>query len=186
MAVDVVIKPIGVIHTPYKKDGFTPNQPIDRDEGECVVELAPEFEAALSGLARFSHVYLVSYLHEQEPDWDERARPPWAKGVEVGLFASRSARRPNKIGLSIARLKRIEGNKLITSLLDVYDGTPLLDVKPYLKGLDAREDANNGWVDDLGDAGHILQHLRGAKHEHHDHHHGHDHRRHHDEKTKNK
>ena len=85
--------------------------------------------------------------------------------MEVGLFASRSPVRPNPIGLSIVRLKRIEGNVVYTSGLDVFDGTPLLDIKPYIKGLDSKDDANYGWIKELDDKDHLLLHIKGIPHE---------------------
>jgi tRNA-Thr(GGU) m(6)t(6)A37 methyltransferase TsaA len=100
---------------------------------------------------------------------DMKAHPPWFKGEGVGLFASRSPNRPNLIGLSIVKLRKIEGNVVVTSLMDALDGTPLLDIKPYFAELDAKEDANYGWLDEDGRE-HLMLHIRGIPHgDHHDH-----------------
>jgi tRNA-Thr(GGU) m(6)t(6)A37 methyltransferase TsaA len=75
--------------------------------------------------------------------------PSWAKGARVGLFASRSPRRPNPIGLCVVKLREIRDNVINTDRIDAYDGSPLLDVKPYLEAVDSRPGAGNGWIDEL-------------------------------------
>ena len=179
----IVLRPIGVIHTPYQAGRFAPEQPLERTEGEARIELLPEYEQALADLAKFSHLYVLYYLHLGAGEWGPVVAPPWAQGKRVGLFASRSPARPNRLGLSIVRLREVQGATLVTDPLDVYDGTPLLDVKPYFKGLDCRPEANNGWVDELHEPDHLLEHLRGLPHDHphhpHGHHHNHRPRHHH-------
>ena len=92
--------------------------------------------------------------------------PPWSQGTTVGLFASRSPRRPNPIGISVVRVKKIVDNEIFTSGLDVFDGTPVLDIKPYLKDLDSKADADYGWIADSGsDMDHLLLHIKGVPHE---------------------
>jgi len=92
--------------------------------------------------------------------------PPWTPDTKVGLFASRSPARPNPIGISIVRVKKITGNEIITSGLDVFDNTPLLDIKPYIKDLDSKNDANYGWLDDLeSNKQHLLLHIKGIPHD---------------------
>lgn len=93
------------------------------------------------------------------------AEPPWAGGLRVGVFASRSPRRPNPIGLSIVRVLGVEENEVITSGLDAFDGTPILDIKPYIRDLDSKADANYGWVEDLEDREHLTLHIRGIPHD---------------------
>ncbi len=169
----VELTPIGRIRTPFEPDGFCPSQPVEREQGEARIELLEQYLPALADLDRFSHIFVLFYLDRgrgQKPT----ARPPWAKGREVGLFASRSDRRPVPIGLSSVRLKRIEGPVLVTNLIDAFDGTPVLDIKPYIPALDAKQDANHGWIEDLDGWWHMLEHVRGLPH-HHDHGHGHDH-----------
>jgi len=169
------LRPIGVIHTPYDED-FAPHQPVERDEGTSTLVLDPDLEPALADLERFRYIYVLSLLDRQDGPPEHRVKPPWARGREVGLFASRSPSRPNPIGVSIVRLVKVEGNVVTTSLLDVFDGTPLLDIKPYIRGLDSKHDADMGWISDLDGGAHALEHARGVPHHHdHDHGHGHDH-----------
>jgi len=194
MSDKIELMPIGVIHTPYKEGGFVPRQPLEREDVESTIEIDSEYEAGLADLAKCSHIYVIFYLHKREGDWKPTAHPPWAKGKEVGVFASRSPRRPNPIGLSLVKLRKIEGNVLFTDVLDAYDGTPVIDIKPYFRDMDAREDANNGWAEEVEGYEHQMQHLRGLPHDHshdhgeghsqghehddghgHDHHHGEDH-----------
>lgn len=173
----IELQKIGVIKTPYLD--WAPHHPLEHAEGaEFVLEVDPEWEAALADLQSFRYVHVLFHLDRSEPTSKTTARPPWAKGREVGLFASRSPRRPSPIGLSVVRVLKVEGRRVYTSPIDALDGTPLIDLKPYIKATDAKEDANNGWIDTLGDAEHMLQHLRGVAHDHgdgHDHHHHHHH-----------
>jgi len=94
-----------------------------------------------------------------------KVEPIWAGEIEVGLFASRSPVRPNPIGLSVVKPLSIEGNTIFTTGLDVFDGTPLLDIKPYIKDLDSKPDANYGWVEKTGDLRHLALHILGIPHE---------------------
>jgi tRNA-Thr(GGU) m(6)t(6)A37 methyltransferase TsaA len=91
--------------------------------------------------------------------------PPWTGDTKVGLFASRSPVRPNPIGISIVRVKRIINNEIFTSGLDVLDGTPLIDIKPYIKDLDSKCDANYGWIEKLDDLEHLSLHIKGIPHD---------------------
>ncbi len=93
-------------------------------------------------------------------------QPPWAPEMEIGVFASRSPNRPNPIGLSIVKIKKIINNIIYISGIDAFDGTPVLDIKPYLKDLDAKCDANYGWVDETGDENHLALHIKGIPHKH--------------------
>jgi len=170
---------IGTIKTPYTD--WAPQHPLESGQGEFVIELDEEFQEGLQDLDSFAYVHVLFHFDRSVSKSDCLSRPPWARGQQVGVFAARSPRRPNLIGLSVVRVIRIEGNQVFTSPLDVLDGTPLLDLKPYIKATDAKDDANNGWIETLGDAEHMLQHLRGVAHDHgdgdheHTHHHGHDH-----------
>ncbi len=166
----ISFQPIGVIRTPYKGD-HAPYQAPERDEGEARLVLEPEYEPGLKELDRFGYIYVFYYMDRARKDvspkspGDMIAHPPWAGGKGVGLFASRSPDRPNPIGLSIVKLRKIKGNVVVTSLLDAFDGTPLLDIKPYLAELDAKDDANYGWLDEKG-RDHLMLHIRGVPHDH--------------------
>jgi len=159
----IEFQPIGTIHTPY--DESAPYQPVEDSEGEFKIVLGRSYQQGLNKLDKFSYIYVIYYVHKLDRSPRMLVKPPWAKGMEVGLFASRSPVRPNPIGLSIVRLKSIKGNVLYTSGLDVFDGTPLLDIKPYIKDLDSKEDANYGWLDDLEDKDHLILHIKGIPHE---------------------
>jgi tRNA-Thr(GGU) m(6)t(6)A37 methyltransferase TsaA len=170
----IQLQAIGVIRTAYDDPkGFCPSQSVEREEGEARLEIDPAWSEGLKDLDRFDHIWVLYYLDRAGPP-KTAVHPPWAKGKQVGLFASRSPARPCPIGLSAVRLKRIEGTTLVTSLIDALDETPLLDVKPYIPSIDARTQANHGWIEDLDGWEHLLEHVRGLPHAH-DHSHDHDH-----------
>ena len=159
------IKSIGVINTPYKLGRFVPYQPLEREQGEARIKLFSRYIEALHSLEKFNYIYVLYYMEKNVSSWTGKVKPPWAKGHSVGLFASRSPNRPNRMGLSIVKLKKIEGDTLITSSMDVYDDTPLIDLKPYIKELDSKHDANYGWLEDVDGYEHLMLHMRGIPHE---------------------
>ena len=138
------MKSIGTIRTPFTAEA--PNQPSETEKGEFRIVLSPQYAAGLTGLSSFRYLHVIYYMDRVDGRGSMKVRPPGAGGREVGLFASRSPVRPNPIGLSIVRLLRIVGNEIYTSGLDVFDGTPVLDIKPYIRDLDSKGEANNGWV----------------------------------------
>ncbi|MBN2799733.1 MAG: tRNA (N6-threonylcarbamoyladenosine(37)-N6)-methyltransferase TrmO [Deltaproteobacteria bacterium] len=156
------LQPIGTIHTPYTRGA--PYQPQPDAVGAFSLELDPRYAAGLRGVERFRYLYVL-FLADRALPPEMLVRPPWAEGVEVGLFATRSPDRPSPIGLSVVRVLRVEGNVVHTSGLDALDGTPLLDIKPYIAGLDVKPDANLGWVGDLPDQAHLTLHLLGIPHD---------------------
>ena len=173
---DITLKSIGTIYTPYASVN-TPHQPIPDAPGEFWISLQPEYAAGLADLTKYRYVYVLFYMDQVPGPAKMLVSPPWAGGIEVGLFASRSPQRPNPIGLSIVEVKEITGNEITISGIDVYNGTPLLDIKPYIKSLDIKPDANDGWYDNLPDKDHLVAHLLGRPHEHdhgHQDHHSHD------------
>jgi len=142
---DVTYTPIGVVRSPYDSPDDVPT-PRDADVASRV-ELDEAYVDGLDGLDGFSHVVVLAHLDGIE-DSHLRARPPHADDVEVGVFASRSPHRPNPIAQSVVRLDDVDGTTLHVNGLDLVDGTPVLDVKPYVGGV---EDADlaRGWLDDL-------------------------------------
>ena len=160
----IYFEPIGIIHTPYINEA--PHQPVANDKNEFIVEVNEEYVDGLKNLDEFNFIYLIFYLDRTFQEVEMSIKPPWAKGKEVGLFSSRSPNRPNPIGLSIVELKKIEGNKIYTSGIDVFNGTPLLDIKPYIKDLDSKSDANYGWVNTSEDEEHLALHIKGIPHSH--------------------
>jgi tRNA-Thr(GGU) m(6)t(6)A37 methyltransferase TsaA len=162
---EIHFRPIGVIRTPYGDD-WAPDQPVERASEKDLFRLVlfDSLAEGLRDLDRFAYIYVLYFMNRSRGPATLRVQPPWAKGKEVGLFASRSPARPNPIGLSIVRLIRVQGNEVVTSPLDAFDESPLLDVKPYIKDLDAKADANVGWIEDLEDREHLLLHIRGIAH----------------------
>ncbi len=144
MSTEFVMRPIGVIRTPFTELRGMPIQPaFSQAVGQ--VEVLPEYAEGLQDLEAFSHVILIYALHRAEgcamrvkPYLDDEAR---------GLFATRHPCRPNPIGLSTVRLVGRHGAVLEVTGIDVLDGTPLLDIKPYVPDFDAKTDARAGWYD---------------------------------------
>lgn len=130
------LKQIGIIRTPY--DDNAPYQPVEEDEGDFRVVGEPQYTEGLYKLAEFRYVYVIYFIHCIRQKLSMEVSPPCTDGMKVGVFASRSSVRPNPIGLSIVRIKHIVDNEIHTSGLDVFDGTPLLDIRPYIKDLDAK------------------------------------------------
>jgi tRNA-Thr(GGU) m(6)t(6)A37 methyltransferase TsaA len=160
----IVFEPIGVIRTPYRDSA--PYQPVDTEGQEFRITLDECYREGLVGLEKFRYLYVLFHIDKLSRPVKMQVCPPWAKGREVGLFASRSPIRPNPIGLSIVRIIKIAGTDIYTSGLDVFDQTPLLDIKPYIKDLDTKLDANYGWLDDADDMEHLAQHIKGLPHDH--------------------
>jgi len=156
-------RPIGVIRTPYTDTA--PYQPVDEDEGDFRVVVYPRYAGGLYKLDTFRYIYLLYYLHQVKREPEMTVSPPWAGGKQVGLFSSRSPARPNGIGLSVVRIKKIVNNEIYTSGLDVFDGTPLLDIKPYIMELDSKSDANYGWIEEMDDRDHLILHIKGIPHD---------------------
>ncbi|MHA1309344.1 MAG: tRNA (N6-threonylcarbamoyladenosine(37)-N6)-methyltransferase TrmO [Candidatus Helarchaeota archaeon] len=158
-----IFKQIGVIHTPYTDNA--PYQPISNDEGDFKIEIDPQYTKSLHRLDQFRYIYVIYYIDRVSREYKNIVSPPWTGGIEVGAFASRSPIRPNRLGLSIVQIKKVSDNVIFTTGLDVFDGTPLLDIKPYIKDLDSKCDANYGWIEDLEGYEHLLLHIKGIPHD---------------------
>jgi len=150
------ITPIARVHSPFKEKFAIPRQPGLVQPGECRIELLPPFNQVetVRGLEQFTHLWLVFMFHHHGDKWQPLVRPPRLGGnQQVGVFASRSSYRPNALGLSCCELKQIEVHQkqifLITSLLDLVDGTPIVDIKPYLPWSDSLPDAKAGYAQDV-------------------------------------
>jgi len=133
---------IGRIHTPWRRREDCPKNPRETDVA-CTIELDPRWIVALQGLEGVSHIVVLYWMHEARRDLVLQAPHHYAE--RRGTFALRSPVRPNPIAVSVARLVRIEGNRLTVVGLDCVDGTPLLDIKPYFASTDAVPDAKVGW-----------------------------------------
>lgn len=128
----IVYKPIGIIHSPFKEVSGIPQQPEMGQDIEGYIEVFPEYAEGLDQIEKFTHLTLVYHLH-QSKGYELKIKRP-SEGQLRGVFSTRSPNRPNPIGISSVRLMGVEGSKIIIRDLDILDGTPLLDIKPYKKG----------------------------------------------------
>lgn len=157
----ITYKAIGVIYSEHTVPENTPIQPIYAKQCKGRVEVLPEFAEGLSDLDAFSHIYLIYHLDRAgEPSMKVK---PFLQDVERGVFSTRAPRRPNAIGMSIVRLIRHEGNTLYVQGIDVLDGTPLLDIKPYTTRFDCIQTDRNGWHEDVTDRNAQVRGLRDFK-----------------------
>jgi len=138
---------MGVIHTPHDKCEGTPIQPVYAQEHVGTVALFTKYADGIQDLDGFDRIWLVYFLHCAPPG--KMRVVPFRDNREHGIFATRSPCRPNPIGLSCVRLLGIEGQTLRVSGVDMLEGTPLLDIKPYVPEFDSYPDAMAGWFDQL-------------------------------------
>lgn len=139
------IRPIGLIRSPYSDGEETPIQSAFSG-GRGEIEVFPEYEAGLKDIDGFSHLILLYYFHRVEGY--SLSVKPFLDDTPRGLFATRYPARPNPIGLSVVRLLERRGNVLQIAEVDVLNGTPLLDIKPYVPQFDERKGATVGWLKD--------------------------------------
>jgi len=145
------VSAIGWVRSPYQRRFGTPQQSAAVDsDAEAVLELDPAVipEAALVDLAGIERLWVVSWLH-RGGTWAPQVMPPRGPRVRRSVFSTRSPDRPNPIGLSAVRLIRVEGRRLHVRGIDLLDGTPILDLKPYLPYADAFPTAKAGWIDGI-------------------------------------
>jgi len=147
---DIVLRPIGVVHSSHKKLEETPIQPAFAEGVKAEVEVFAEYREGLRDLEGYSHIYLIYYFHRAPAP--KLTVIPYLQDTPRGLFATRAPCRPNAIGLSLVRLLKIENGILHVEDMDVLDGTPLLDIKPYVSRFDSCEDARCGWQDQVDDS----------------------------------
>jgi tRNA-Thr(GGU) m(6)t(6)A37 methyltransferase TsaA len=138
------VRPIGVIHTPFKCKKDTPIQPF-KSKAIGRVEISKHYQDGLSDIEGFSHLILIYRLHKSKgyrlkvkPFLDDELR---------GLFATRYPRRPNQIGLTVVKLLKRKGNILSVKGIDIIDGSPLLDIKPYIPAFGPKENVKIGWLE---------------------------------------
>ena len=149
------LTPIGTIHSPFKEKFGVPRQPGIASAARATLELLPPYdrEETLEGLAGFSHIWILFVFHATAAQgWHPTVRPPRLGGnTRVGVFASRSTFRPNPIGMSVVELDGItrEDGKLVLHIkgADILDGTPVLDIKPYVPYADSIPNARGGFAD---------------------------------------
>lgn len=146
MDIKIEYNAIGIVHSPFKKPEGTPIQPVvEIEETFATIELFPEYAEGLKDLEGFSHIYILFHLHLS------KKQPllviPFLDNEYHGVFATRSPGRPNSIGLSVVKLEKIEGNLLTVKNPDMLDGSPVLDIKPYVSEFDAIKTTKNGWLE---------------------------------------
>jgi tRNA (adenine37-N6)-methyltransferase len=141
----ILMRPIGTIHSPYTETAQVPRGPGAQHDAEGVLEILPEFAAGLADIEGFSHLFVIWAFHKSDgfslsgtPPNDDRPH---------GVFATRSPRRPNPIGLTVVELLRRDGARLHVRGLDQLDGTPILDIKPYLSSIPS-DRLRRGWLDE--------------------------------------
>lgn len=141
----ITYKPIGVIRTPYKEPSGIPIQAKVAGKTEGTIDIFPEYVEGLKDLSGFSHIVLIYHFHRSRKA--VLHQKPFLDDEERGVFAIRSPSRPNPVGLSVVRLVGIENNILTVKGLDILDGTPLIDIKPYVPEFDAFEVDRIGWLE---------------------------------------
>ncbi|MEF8879170.1 MAG: tRNA (N6-threonylcarbamoyladenosine(37)-N6)-methyltransferase TrmO [Candidatus Thermoplasmatota archaeon] len=139
----VELKIIGVIHSPYKTTNEAPPQ--GKNE-KIKLEIYPEYQKGLKDIEGFSHLHIFYWLHESK-DYNLDVLTPW-DAEKHGLFTTRSPHRPNPLAHSVVKLLKKEKNILTVRGLDAIKGTPIIDIKPYIKNLDLFENSYEGWIKD--------------------------------------
>jgi len=142
---EIKYKPIGIIHSPFKEPKGTPIQPAGAKGINGIVEIFPEYTEGLKDIEGFSHIILLYHFHLSKVS--TLLAKPYMDNEMRGVFAMRGPSRPNPIGISVVRLVKIEGNVLYIQDIDIVDGTPLLDIKPYVPKFDIRQVERIGWLE---------------------------------------
>jgi len=139
---EITFRSIGVIRTPYESD--VPHQAFEDAPGDFRLVVDEDLAEGVEGLERVRYAYVLFHCDAVQGPAKMKVHARWTRGAPIGVFACRSPRRPNPIGLSIVRVKEVRGNEIVISGIDAIDGTPILDIKPYFRGLDAKADADEG------------------------------------------
>jgi tRNA-Thr(GGU) m(6)t(6)A37 methyltransferase TsaA len=143
----IELKPIGILRTPFESPDKMPIQPCSKGAASGTALVFPEYTDGLYHLDGFTHIILIYYLHRVKRQ--ELIVTPFLDNTSHGVFATRAPVRPNPVGISIVRLEKIEDNILYLQGLDMINGTPLIDVKPYIPDFDSHPDAKAGWYDKI-------------------------------------
>jgi len=144
----IEMQPIGVVHSPFKERFTAPRQANLATPAKGRIELngGLNFEQALTDLDNFTHIWVIYWMHLNQ-GWNPTVMPPRGSDIRRGLFSTRAPHRPNSIGLSAVTLTSIKKRTLFIEGLDILDGTPVLDIKPYLPYADSIQGASHGWLD---------------------------------------
>ncbi|MGA6925602.1 MAG: tRNA (N6-threonylcarbamoyladenosine(37)-N6)-methyltransferase TrmO [Desulfosarcina sp.] len=141
----ILFTPIGVIRSPFNDIANMPIQPSGAHDVPGQLILDAQFEEGIADLDGFSHLILLYHFHRSK-GYSLKVKP-FLDTVQRGLFSTRAPRRPNPVGLSIVRLKHVDSRTLHVLDVDVLDGTPLLDIKPYVPAFDTRSGVRAGWLE---------------------------------------
>jgi tRNA-Thr(GGU) m(6)t(6)A37 methyltransferase TsaA len=147
----IQFRKIGTLYSPHNNTKDMPRQPKFAKGVRGTVVIQPEFIEGLRDLEGFSHIYLICFLHKVE-GFELSANPPMDNRSH-GVFATRSPHRPNPISLSVVKLVSIEGNVLTIEDVDILDGTPVLDIKPYSPTFILEEPIRTGWLESAASSG---------------------------------
>jgi len=142
---EIKFRPIGIIHSPFKEIKGIPIQPSAAKGIEGKVEIFPEYTEGLEDIGNFSHIFLIYHLHLSRK-YSLKVKP-YMDDKERGVFATRAPSRPNPIGISVVELLEVDGNMLHIKNVDIVDGTPLLDIKPYVPEFDIHNVKKIGWLE---------------------------------------
>jgi tRNA (adenine37-N6)-methyltransferase len=143
---ELKIEPIGVIETPFREADGTPIQPSRANGARGRVRIEPRFQAGLKDLAGFERIWLIYWFHKTPGS--SLLVTPFLDHRQRGVFATRSPARPSPIGISVVRLLAVQEGVLEVAEVDIVDGTPLLDIKPYVPEFDCYSNSNAGWFDE--------------------------------------
>lgn len=141
---EIRVRPIGVVHAPHREPGDLPIQGTFGDDTEAYIELREQYVPGLQDLDGFSHAWVIYYFHRSGRE--ELVGRPYLEREKHGIFAIRSPHRPNHLGLSVIRITGIEDNRVYFREVDMLNGTPILDIKPYVPDFDRRDDVAIGWL----------------------------------------
>ena len=142
---EITYTPIGKVHSPFHSLSGMPIQPCSETSAPGTIEILPEYLPGLKDLDGFSHIILIYHLHQSHRK--DLSVVPFLDSEPRGVFATRAPNRPNPIGLSVVKLIGVEKNILHVENLDILDGTPLLDIKPYIPEFDSPQKYRLGWLE---------------------------------------
>jgi len=141
----ITYRPIGIVHSPFRFPEGTPIQPAAAKDIQAQIEIFPDYSTGLTDLNGFSHIIIIFHMHLAK--CKSLLVTPFLDTDSHGVFATRSPGRPNPIGMSVVRLEKIENNLLFVIDIDILDGSPVLDIKPYIPEFDIHEVNKSGWIE---------------------------------------
>lgn len=151
---DINMQAIGFVQSCYIDKFGTPRQPglVEKSRAFIKLEAFTQPEQSLLGIEGYSHLWVIFLFHKNtNARFHAKVHPPRLQGKSLGLFATRSPHRPNPIGLSLVKLESVEKDGVWVSGIDLVDGTPVLDIKPYVPNIEIKADATGGWTDTVSD-----------------------------------